>query len=155
MVGATEEEFTGLGVKPFSDLLGTRYFCMNRRGGGSAIKLINNFLAFSVQILNGYALKMADSLGIRTEDFYDAVSASTGSSRMLTAKRQKVTEGDYTPGFSVDLAVKDLDLAQQLCRDSGISVPVLEEVLSVYRSTQSEGLGKKDSSAVISHIRGI
>ena len=153
MIGADEEEFTKFGLRTFTDLIGKSYYFMNKRGGGSAIKLINNFLAFSTQILNGCALVMADSLGISTEIFFDAVSSSTGSNRMLTAKREKVTKGDFTPGFSIDLAVKDLLLAQQLCLDSGLSFPILQEVLSVYQSAGYAHLGKDDSSAVIQYMR--
>ena len=153
MVGATEAEFVNLGLKPYTDTIGDKYFFMGARGNGNAIKLINNFMAFAAQTINGEALAMADALGIPAEAFYEVTTKSSGNNMILGAKRAKVQAGDYRPGFALNLVVKDLELARQLCQDAELANFTLNTALQWYRIAQAKGAGREDSSAVIRVIR--
>ncbi len=153
MIGASEEEFTGLGLKPYTDMIGDKYFFMGARGNGSAIKLINNFMSFAAQAINGEALAMADALGIPVDAFYEVTTKSSGSNMILGAKMPKIKNADYKPGFALDLVIKDLELARQLCQDAGIANFTLNTALQWYRIAQAKGAGREDSSAVIRVIR--
>ena len=153
MIGASEAEFTNLGLKPYTDTIGDKYFFMDGRGNGSAIKIINNYMAFAAQAINGEALAMADALGISTEAFYEVTTKSSGNNMILNAKMAKIKTGNYEPGFALDLVVKDLELGRQLCQDEQIPNFTLNTALQLYRVAQSQGCGKEDSSAVIRVIR--
>ena len=153
MIGATKEEFTALVLKEYTDTIGDKYFFMGKRGNGNAIKLINNYMAFAAQAVNGEALAMADALGISPEAFYEVTTKSSGSNMILGAKQAKVLNGDYRPGFALDLVVKDLELARQLCQDAVVPNFTLNTALQLYRIAQAQGKGKEDSSAVIRTIR--
>ena len=153
MIGASEEEFTSLGLKEYTDTFGDKYFYMGGRGNGNAIKIINNYMAFAAQVINGEALAMADTLGISQEAFYEVTTKSSGNNMILGAKKQKILSGDYKPGFALDLVVKDLELARQLCQDEEIPNFTLNTALQFYRIAQAKGYGKEDSSAVIRTIR--
>ena len=153
MVGATEEEFAALGLRPYTDTIGDKYFFMGARGNGNAIKLINNYMAFAAQAINGEALAMADALGISAEAFYEVTTKSSGNNMILGAKKSKVQAGDYKPGFALDLVVKDLELARQLCQDAELANFTLNTALQWYRIAQAQGAGSEDSSAVIRVIR--
>ena len=155
MIGASEEEFTRLGLKEYTDTVGDKYFFMGERGNGNAIKLINNYMAFAAQAINAEALAMADALGISTDAFYDVTTKSSGNNMILNAKMVKVKTGDYKPGFALDLVVKDLELARQLCQDSSIPNFTLNTALQLYRVAQAKGCGREDSSAVIRVVREI
>lgn len=153
MIGATEEEYMALGLKPYTDTIGDKYFFMGARGNGNAIKLINNYMAFAAQAINGEALAMADALGISTDAFYDVTTKSSGNNMILGAKMNKIRNEDYKPGFALDLVVKDLELARQLCQDMEIANFSLNTALQWYRIAQAKGAGREDSSAVIRVIR--
>ena len=155
MIGASEEEYTTLGLKEYTDTIGDKYFFMGGRGNGNAIKLINNYMAFAAQAINGEALAMADALGITAEAFYHVTTQSSGNNMILGAKMAKVLADDYKPGFALDLVVKDLELARQLCQDAEIPNFSLNNALQLYRIAQAQGKGKEDSSAVIPTIREI
>ena len=155
MIGAEEEEFTELGLKEYTDTIGDKYFFMGGRGNGNAIKLINNYMSFTAQAINGEALAMADALGISVDAFYEVTTKSSGNNMILGAKMPKVKAEDYKPGFALDLVVKDLELARQLCQDNQIPNFTLNTALQLYRMAQAKGLGKEDSSAVIKMIREI
>ena len=155
MIGASEEEFTELGLKEYTDTVGDKYFFMGDRGNGNAIKLINNYMAFAAQAINGEALAMADALGISVDAFYEVTTKSSGNNMILNAKMAKVKAEEYKPGFALDLVVKDLELARQLCQDAEIPNFTLNTALQLYRAAQAKGCGREDSSAVIKVIREI
>ena len=69
------------------------------------------------------------------------------------AKKKKVLTGDLKPGFALDLVVKDLELARQLCQDMKVPNFTLNTGLQFYREAQRKGHGKDDSCSVIRVIR--
>lgn len=153
MIGATEEEIDKLGLKPYFEAIGSTFHYIGKRGGGSAIKIINNYMSFVAQVINGEAMLMADSLGIPLETFYQVTTTSSGNNAILNAKMNKVLNNDEEPGFALDLVLKDLELARQLCQDESIPNFTLNTGIQFYREAQRLGYGKKDSSTVIKVIR--
>ncbi len=153
LIGATEEEFDSLGLREITDRIGDKYFFMKQRGGGSAIKLINNFVAFTTQVINAEAIAMADALGISLDDFFDVTAQSTGNNHMLSTKKDKIKSGNYSPAFTTDLVVKDLEQARQLCQDYQVPNFSLNSALQFYRLAQAKGHSADDSSSVVAVIR--
>lgn len=153
LIGATEDEFDGLGLREYTDRIGDKYFFMKQRGAGNAIKLINNFLAFSTQIINAEAITMADSLDISLDDFFKVTTRSTGNNHLLSTKMDKIKSGIYRPDFTTDLVVKDLELARQLCQDYQVPNFSLNSAVQFYRLAQAKGHGADDSSSVVAVIR--
>lgn len=153
MLGAREEELTP--VLPLIQAMGKTLHYMGRRGGGSAIKIINNFMCFAIQIVNAEALVMADHVGMTFDEFFAVVDTSSGGNTGLRAKREKLRRDDIEAAFTVDLVIKDLELAVQICRDCGIPNFTLNFALQWYRMAQYNGYAKKDSTSVIRLIRGL
>ena len=153
MIGATEEKITEQGLEPFLRVIGNTFHYIGKIGGGSSVKIINNYIAFTTQVVNGEALLMADTLGIPTELFYQVTTSSSGNNKILNAKKKKVLTGDLKPGFALDLVVKDLELARQLCQDMKVPNFTLNTGLQFYREAQRKGHGKDDSCSVIRVIR--
>ena len=155
MIGASEKEIDSLHLKDYLQVIGSTFHYIGKRGGGSAIKIINNFMSFAGQVINGEALLMADSLGISPETFYQVTTTSSGNNVILKAKMNKVLNDDLKPGFALDLTVKDLELARQLCQDQMIPNYTLNIAIQFYREAQKRGYGQNDSSSVIRVIRGL
>ena len=153
MIGANTDEIAP--IRPLIETIGTTIHFMGRRGGGSAIKIINNFMSFAIMIVNAEALLMADHIGIPFDNFYDVVSSSSGGNVNLNAKKDKIRANDIEASFTTDLVIKDMELAVQLCRDSGISNFTLNSALQWYRMAQYQGYAKKDSSSVVQLIRNL
>ena len=153
MLGARGEELAP--VLPLIQAMGKTLHYMGRRGGGSAIKIINNFMCFAIQIVNAEALVMADHVGMTFDEFFAVVDTSSGGNTGLRAKREKLRRDDIEAAFTVDLVIKDLELAVQICRDCGIPNFTLNFALQWYRMAQYNGYAKKDSTSVIRLIRGL
>jgi 4-hydroxybutyrate dehydrogenase/sulfolactaldehyde 3-reductase len=63
--------------------------------------------------------------------------------------RNRALKGDFTPGFSLDLAAKDQALLLQMGKDLGADLPLSTLVLERFKEAQRRGLGAEDFTAVI------
>ena len=75
----------------------------------------------------------------------------------IMPSRAKVFRNDAgtAPGFALDLAVKDMELARDCCNDLQMPNFTLNTALQMYRLAQKKGCGKLDSSSVIQVIRDL
>ena len=74
---------------------------------------------------------------------------------MLGSKINKVKNQEFAPGFALDLAVKDMELARDCCNDLQMPNFTLNTALQMYRLAQKKGCGKLDSSSVIQVIHDL
>lgn len=152
MAGATEEEMAD--VMDYVNAIGKTVF-IGKRGGGSTMKLINNFMAFTHLVADAEGIIMADHLGIDTQTFFDVVLNASGYDKPLESKVPKILSGDYSPNFAIDLVVKDLNLAAEVCKDKKIPNYSLNQALQFYRMAQTRGLGQMDTISIVGMLREI
>jgi 3-hydroxyisobutyrate dehydrogenase-like beta-hydroxyacid dehydrogenase len=153
MVGASEEELKP--ILPYVKALSGTIHYMGKIGSGTAIKIINNYMSFATQIVNAEALVMADEMKISFDDFYQVVSTSSGGNTGLSSKKDKIRSQDLSASFTVDLAVKDLELAAQICREARIPNFTLNNAIQWFRLAQNNGFSKDDVTSVIYLIRSL
>lgn len=113
-------------------------------GQGKVIKSLNNLLSAVNKIAVGEAWRMAEANGVAPDAFLDAISASSGDSAALRAAFPRIRSGDYTPGFTVALMRKDLELALGLA--GNMTLPLAEDALEYYR--RAAAFDQEDSTAV-------
>ena len=98
-------------VAPLFDALGQRTIWVGPLGAGSRMKLVNNtLLAFTAEGV-GASIALAHRLGVETETVIDALDGGPLVSPWESAKLQRIAKGDYSPQFSLALALKDVHLA--------------------------------------------
>jgi 3-hydroxyisobutyrate dehydrogenase len=114
-------------------------------GAGSRLKLVlNTWLAFEVQAAAEVAA-LADRLGVDHDTLRDAVTGGPLASAVAMTKLAKIAAGDYSPDFSLEWALKDLDLAT---RAAGVGViPVAAAIAERWRRLTAAGYGRMDISA--------
>ena len=118
-------------------------------GMGSVAKLINNMLSFCNMAAAAEGLMMGAAAGIDLGKLVEVVSISSGASGSFTALAGKALAGNFTPGFALDLAHKDLRLAVQLADRTGVPGMVAPNVLNLLRAARGMGLGGEDVGAMI------
>jgi 3-hydroxyisobutyrate dehydrogenase len=130
---------------PVFDAVGRRTMWLGPAGTGSRVKLVlNTWLAFEVEAA-AEAAAVAASLGIAPEVVADAVAGNPVASLLAAAKLSKIRSGDDQADFSLEWALKDLDLmrASVGSRAAPIAVAIAER----WRSLVHQGLGRLDVSA--------
>jgi len=132
-------------VKPVLEgIAGKLCYVGAQPGQGKIIKSLNNLLSAVNKTAVGEAWRMAEAHGVNSNAFFEAVSASSGDSAALRAAFPRIISGNYTPGFTVALMRKDLQLAMNLA--DSMTLPLGEATLEYYR--QAAPFDQEDSTAV-------
>ena len=153
MVGAEKAEMEP--VKKYLDCMAKTVYYMGTIGGGTSIKLINNMMSFSMAVINAEAINMAEHMNIPLERFYDVVLNSSGGNNNLKGKKPKVLAHDLSASFTVNLVVKDLELAADLCRKAGIPAFSANNAIQWFRLAQAMGYANKDASSLVYIFRDL
>ncbi len=148
MVGATAEAFAR--VKPLLEAMGTTIHHCGGPGTGMRTKLVNNYLAIVSCAFNAEALALSQRFGLSLEKTLDVVHGTTATNGQLKiAWANKVLKGDTEPGFTIDLAHKDLTLIVDAARASKVPMPIGATALESFSAARAHGEGKKDFSAMV------
>ena len=155
MVGGTKEalEF----AMPLLEVMGQKIVHCGDSGAGQAAKICNNMILGITMIGTCEAFALADKLGLSRQKMYDVVSGASGQSWSMTSYcpakgvgPQTPADNDYKPGFSADLMLKDLRLAQSASDDAGMTTQMGALATELYRRFVEEGQGSgKDFSAML------
>jgi 4-hydroxybutyrate dehydrogenase/sulfolactaldehyde 3-reductase len=148
MVGATAEAFTR--VTPLLEAMGTTIHHCGGPGTGMRTKLVNNYLAIVSCACNAEALALSQRFGLSLEKTLDVVHGTTATNGQLKiAWASKVLKGDTAPGFTIDLAHKDLTLIVDAARASNVPMPIGSTALESFSAARAHGEGTKDFSAMV------
>ena len=111
-------------------------------GSGHAIKALNNYVSAAGLIASFEALATARSFGIEPDNFLKIINGATGKNNTTEVKLDKfVISEKFNSGFTLDLMVKDVSIADSLIKDLSADKPLSENV-SNYLSKSLAELGK-------------
>jgi 3-hydroxyisobutyrate dehydrogenase len=137
-------------VKPILECIGKKINYVGQIGAGDTVKLINNLLLGVNMVACAEALALGTKAGIKPDVLYEIISQSSGSSYALKAKYENfISQGNFEPGFMIDLQYKDLELAISTAKDLNAPMFMGNIAQQMFETARAEGLGKKDISAVI------
>lgn len=115
-------------------------------GSGTRLKLVlNTWLAFEVEV-EAAAAALATRLGIGTDVLAESVSGGPLASPFAVAKLGKISSGDHGSDFSLQWALKDLDLAA-VAAGPGVAPVVAGAIARRWRELVARGHGDEDVSA--------
>lgn len=117
-------------------------------GAGNTAKLANQVIvALNIAAVSeGFAL--AQKAGLDPEMLFDAIHTGLAGSTVMDAKVPKIVNRDFTPGFRVDLHIKDLQNALDTSHALNVSLPLTSEVMEILQSVKIHGGGSDDHSAI-------
>ncbi len=118
-------------------------------GSGQMAKIVNQILVVVNQLAVSEALLLADAAGLDLEKTISAVGSGAGGSWMLANRGPQMIEGDWRPGFTIDLQQKDLRLVLDAADELGVPTPGTALVFQMYRALQSRDLGSEGNHALI------
>jgi 3-hydroxyisobutyrate dehydrogenase len=118
LVGGTKSVFEA--HRRVFETIGRRIFYLGPLGTASTMKLITNMLALVHLVAAGEALMLSRRAGLDLGTAFEAIRASSGNSFVHETESQVILNGSYDIGFTLDLACKDLGLAQDLGREYGV-----------------------------------
>ena len=147
MVGASDADFAK--VKPLLDAMGTTTHHCGPVGAGGRTKLVNNYVAITLTQVNAEALALSQRFGLdisKTLQVLLGTSATNGQLRMNFTN--KVLVGDTKPGFTIDLAHKDMSLIVNAAHAAQVPMPVAAAVHESYSLARASQHGSLDFSCM-------
>jgi len=131
-------------ARPVLDALGSSVLTVGSGVEGSALKLAVNAWMASATVAMSDILGLCDALGVGHDALAGALEAGALNMPYALQKMRLMDSGEFDPGFAVQLALKDVDLA----RDSAPLGPLLAVVRQRLEQAVEAGHGDQDLAAV-------
>jgi 4-hydroxybutyrate dehydrogenase/sulfolactaldehyde 3-reductase len=148
MVGGSPEDFAR--VRPLLEAMGTTIHHCGPAGSGTRTKLVNNFLAVSLCQMNAEALALSQRFGLDLEKTLEVLHGTTATNGQLKINwPSKVLKGDTTPGFTIDLAHKDLSLIVDSANAARVPMPMAAAAREAFSTARAAGFGGLDFSSMV------
>jgi 3-hydroxyisobutyrate dehydrogenase len=128
-------------VRPLLEAMGDtgRILHVGPHGAGYTVKLMINLLWFAHLAATAEVLTVGAAAGVDLATLRQCLLASPAASNFLEHDVLSVLHrGDYDDSFALALACKDLGLAVDLARDTGVPVEVSAVVEQVYRRARAQ-----------------
>ncbi|MEM1307776.1 MAG: NAD(P)-binding domain-containing protein [Pseudomonadota bacterium] len=147
MVGGSSADFER--ITPLLEAMGSTIHYCGGPGTGTRTKLVNNYLAIILCQLNAEALTLSQQFGLDLATTLDVIHGTTATNGQLKVNwPNKVLAGDTEPGFTIDLAHKDLTLIVQAANAARVPVPVAAAAREAFSTARARGYGTQDFSAM-------
>lgn len=131
-------------ARPVLEALGSTVLHVGTGVEGSSLKLAVNAWMAAATVAMSDVLALCDGLGIDHAALVEALEAGPLAMPYALAKLTLMEERSFEPGFAVQLALKDVDLAAAVTDLS----PLLQAVQRRLRQTVADGHGGDDLAAV-------
>jgi 3-hydroxyisobutyrate dehydrogenase len=159
MVGGPQAAFVR--AMPVLEAMGKTIVHAGPAGNGQAAKICNNMILGISMIAVSEAFVLAEKLGLEHQKLFDIASRSSGQCWSLTnycpvpgLVPASPANREYRPGFTAAMMLKDLKLAQDAARTSGVATPLGAEAAALYGLYVAHGSGHGDFSGIIRFLRG-
>jgi len=118
-------------------------------GSGNVTKLANQIIVALNIVAMSEAMVLATKPGVDPEKVFDAIRGGLAGSTVLNAKMPIVLNGNFKPGFKIELHIKDLMNAMDTAHEIGTSLLLTGQVLELMQALKVEGKQNDDHSSLI------
>jgi 2-hydroxy-3-oxopropionate reductase len=146
MVGGDESAFQR--VLPLLQAMGKNIVHIGESGAGQVTKACNQIVvALTVQAV-AEALTLAKKSGVDVAKVREALLGGFAQSRVLEVHGKRMLEGDFAPGFKLDLHRKDMNIVLQTGRELGVPLLGSAQVTMLMDALIAQGKGELDNAAI-------
>jgi len=139
-------------VLPLLKTLGPNQFYLGAAEEARLMKLVVNLMIAQTSAMLSEALALGRKGGLGWQDMWDVLGASAVASPILKAKSAQLSQRDFTPTFTVEQMLKDLDLILDAGRQN--HVPLTQTALThqLMHAALAQGDGLDDYAAIIKAV---
>jgi 3-hydroxyisobutyrate dehydrogenase len=127
--------------------IGDQPFYVGPIGAGTIAKLAHNTASFTIQAALAEIMTLGVKAGVEPVALFKAIrQGASGRKRTFDRLPEHFLPGKYDPpAFTVDLALKDVTLAMDLARASGVPMKIGQIAMDELAAAKSRGWGQRDS----------
>jgi 3-hydroxyisobutyrate dehydrogenase-like beta-hydroxyacid dehydrogenase len=147
IVGGDRDAFDR--VRDVLAVLGPHVHYAGPSGAGSIVKLVNNVMSMGNVLVAAEAFVLGVRAGMEPQRLLEILRTSAGRSYHFEKRFPNILARNFAPGFTVDLARKDLGLAVDMARSHDVPVPATSLLHQLYNACAALGEGSSDFAAIV------
>jgi len=136
-------------VKPILEKMGSSVVLVGPLGAGNVVKLANQIIAAVNLAAVSEAFTLASKAGINPQTVFDAIKNGLAGSAIMNAKIPTILDGNFKPGFRLELHIKDLQNALDTAHELGVPLLLTSQVMEIMQALRIDGMAASDHSAVV------
>jgi len=117
-------------------------------GAGNVTKLANQIIVAVNIAAVSEAFMLSTKAGVEPEKVFAAIQGGLAGSNVMNAKVPMILDGNFAPGFKIDLHIKDLANALDTGHEVGSPLPLTAAMMEVLQLLHTDGHGQNDHAAV-------
>ncbi len=147
MVGGKQEVFDQ--VEDILKVMGASAVLVGDIGSGNTTKLANQIIVALNIAAMSEAMVLATKAGVDPEKVFQAIRGGLAGSTVLNAKVPLALDGNFKPGFRIELHIKDLANALDTAHELGVPVPLASGVMEIMQALKVDGKAGDDHGGII------
>jgi 2-hydroxy-3-oxopropionate reductase len=147
MVGGKKDVFEQ--VEDILKVMGASAVLVGDIGSGNTTKLANQIIVALNIAAMSEAMVLATKAGVDPEQVYQAIRGGLAGSTVLNAKVPLVLDGNFKPGFRIELHIKDLANALDTAHEIGVPVPLASGIMEIMQALKVDGKAGNDHGGII------
>jgi sugar phosphate isomerase/epimerase len=121
-------------------------------GAGNVTKLANQIIvAMNIAALSE-AMVLAAKAGVEPELVYQAIRGGLAGSTVMDAKAPLMLDRKLSPGFRINLHIKDLANALDTSHEVGAPLPLTASVMEIMQALKMDDFGDSDHGAIVRYF---
>ena len=147
MVGGEQAVFDS--VKEILMIMGSSAVLVGGIGSGNTTKLANQIIVALNIAAMSEAMVLATRANVDPEKVFKAIRGGLAGSTVLDAKMPLVLEGNFKPGFRIELHIKDLMNAMETAHDLDTPLLLTNQALEIMKALKVDGKQGDDHGGLI------
>jgi 3-hydroxyisobutyrate dehydrogenase len=147
MVGGDQAVFDE--CLPVFESMGKNINLIGGNGAGQTTKLCNQIAVSVNNLAMAEALMLAAASDLDVQKVLDAISGGAAGSWQLSNLGPRILQGDFAPGFMVNLQQKDLKLVLQAANDIKLALPGASMAHQYFNVIERAGCADEGTQALI------
>lgn len=146
MAGGDERDLAR--ARPYLNAFAAHVYHLGPSGSGATAKLLNQivYLSYAAVFCEVTAFAARDGLDVPT--LVDVLRRSVAGSPLMTGWERHLESGDFTPGFHIRRALKDLGLGSEAYAAGDYEAPVFAAALAAFENASAAGYAGCDIAAL-------
>jgi 2-hydroxy-3-oxopropionate reductase len=153
MVGGDKEIFDK--VYDILMVMGASAVHCGEIGAGNTTKLANQVIVALNIAAVSEAFMLSTKAGVDPIKVFNAIKGGLAGSTVMNAKIPMITEGNFKPGFKIDLHIKDLSNAIETGHEVGSPLPLTAAVMEMLQTLRADGYGQDDHSGIAKYYEKV
>jgi 3-hydroxyisobutyrate dehydrogenase-like beta-hydroxyacid dehydrogenase len=136
-------------IEPVFASFSSQRFYLGEAEQARLMKLVINLMIVQTSAMLAEALSLGRAGGLDWQAMWQVIAASAVASPIVKAKGQQLSQRDFTPTFTVEQMIKDVDLMLAAGADHHVLLAQTALTRQALEDAKTQGFGGEDYAAII------